>query len=118
MALNAQIDRLCCAASSTSHGVRLPPRHGILPLAQMGGSGMNYHGIYRGICVNNLDPLAQGRMQVRVPGVFGSEDASWAMPCRALGSPGAAPPSVGESVWVMFEAGEAQRPVVIGIMPR
>jgi uncharacterized protein involved in type VI secretion and phage assembly len=79
---------------------------------------MIYHGIFRGICINNLDPQAHGRVQVQVPGVFGDQDASWAMPCRALGTPGAAPPSVGQAVWVMFEGGDASRPVVMGTYPQ
>ena len=79
---------------------------------------MIYHGIFRGICIDNLDPQARGRVQVRVPAVFGDQDSSWAMPCRALGMPGAAPPSVGEAVWVMFEGGDASRPVVMGTYPQ
>lgn len=79
---------------------------------------MILHGIFRGICINNLDPMANGRVQVRVPAVSGDQDGSWAMPCRALGSPGAAPPSVGESVWVMFEGGDPAYPVVVGTFPR
>ncbi len=79
---------------------------------------MIHHGIFRGICINNMDPQATGRVQVRVPGVFGDQDSSWAMPCRALGTPGAAPPSVGQAVWVMFEAGDASRPVVMGTYPQ
>lgn len=79
---------------------------------------MDYFGIYRGICINNLDPIAAGRVQVRVPAVAGDRELDWALPCRALGSPGAAPPSVGEAVWVMFEGGDRSRPVVIGVHPR
>lgn len=78
---------------------------------------MNYHGIFRGMCINNLDPTAMGRVQVRVPAVLGDQDGGWAVPCRALGSPGAAPPSVGDSVWVMFEGGDPSRPVVVGTFP-
>lgn len=79
---------------------------------------MNYHGIYRGLCINNLDPMAHGRVQVRVPAVSGDQDTDWAVPCRALGTPGAAPPSVGETVWVMYEGGDRSRPVVLGTLPQ
>lgn len=78
---------------------------------------MNHFGIFRGICVNNLDPQARGRLQVVVSAVASSGDALWAEPCRALGTPAAAPPSVGDAVWVMFEAGDPSRPVVMGTRP-
>ena len=79
---------------------------------------MNFYGIFRGICINNLDPMARGRVQVRVPAVTGDSDAGWALPCRALGMPAAAPPSVGDSVWVMYEGGDPSRPVVVGTLPQ
>lgn len=79
---------------------------------------MVYHGIYRGICVNNLDPMAGGRVQVRVPAASGDQDAAWALPCRPLGSPAVAPPHVGETVWVMFESGDPSRPVLMGTFPQ
>lgn len=78
---------------------------------------MNYFGIYRGVCVDCLDPEARGRMRVSVPSVRGDNDMVWALPCRALGTPGAAPASVGSAVWVMFEGGDANRPVVLGTLP-
>ena len=79
---------------------------------------MSFHGIFRGICINNLDPMAAGRVQVRVPAVTGDTDGSWALPCRSLGMPAAAPPSIGESIWVMYEGGDPTRPVVMGTLPR
>lgn len=78
---------------------------------------MAHPGIYRGICVDNMDPMARGRVRVQVPGVLGDRDSVWALPCRALGVPGGAPPSVGGAVWVMFEAGQADHPVVMGTIP-
>lgn len=78
---------------------------------------MRYHGIFRGICVDNLDPMAHGRVRVNVPAAMGDGDHRWAVPCRALGSPGGAPPSIGTAVWVMFEGGNPDYPVVIGTIP-
>ena len=73
-------------------------------------------GIYRGICVDNLDPQAAGRVMVQVPAMLGDR-AVWAMPCRPLGSPSGAPPAVGGHVWVMFENGDVNHPVAMGTMP-
>jgi hypothetical protein len=75
-----------------------------------------YFGIYRGICVDNLDPQASGRIMVQVPAMLGDRTA-WAMPCRPLGSPAGAPPPVGGHVWVMFENGDVNYPIAMGTMP-
>lgn len=78
---------------------------------------MNLQGIFRGVCINNLDPAARGRVQVRIPAISADGTQAWALPCRALGTPASAPPQVGESVWVMFEQGNPDHPVVIGTLP-
>jgi len=78
---------------------------------------MTCPGLYRGTCLDNMDPMARGRVRVRVPEALGDRDSAWALPCRALGAPGGAPPAVGSAVWVMFEAGDPNRPVVLGTIP-
>ncbi|MBP0464336.1 hypothetical protein J5Y09_10460 [Roseomonas sp. PWR1] len=75
-----------------------------------------YYGLYRGMCVDNLDPIAMGRVMVQVPSVLGDE-TFWAMPCRPLGAPAGAPPPVGGHVWIMFENGDPQMPVAMGTYP-
>jgi hypothetical protein len=75
-----------------------------------------YLGKYRGVVVNNRDPLKQGRVQVRVPAVLGDSTLPWAMPCM----PYAGPEEVGffsippeqARVWVEFEAGDPNRGVI------
>jgi hypothetical protein len=74
-----------------------------------------YASIYRGVILNTADPNNAGRMQVRVPEVFGAENA-WAGVCKPLGSAGKTGPSIGSQVWVMFEGGDAARPVVMGAL--
>ena len=51
-----------------------------------------YYGKYRGMVLNNIDPMQQGRLMVQVPDVAGLLPATWAMPCarcwmRASGAP-------------------------------
>jgi hypothetical protein len=78
---------------------------------------MGFNGIYRGTVVNAADPTARGRVQVRVPAVPGGQ-TQWAPVCRPFGAvPGGATgsASVGRDVWVMFEAGDPARPVVLGM---
>jgi hypothetical protein len=77
----------------------------------------NLYGKYRATVVNNLDPMRQGRIQVRVPGV--SETSAWAVPCLPAGGPPQAEfqsPAVGSGVWVEFEGGDPDYPVWAGNM--
>lgn len=74
-----------------------------------------YYGIYRGRVVSSADPLGARRVQVNIPAVLGVE-AGWAMLCAPFGG-NSAGPSPGASVWVMFEAGDPERPVVMGAIP-
>ena len=76
-----------------------------------------YVGKYRGKVENNIDPLQLGRVQVSVPAVLGEGQLSWAMPCApfagsSLGFFTIAP--IGASVWVEFEGGDPDYPIVSG----
>jgi uncharacterized protein involved in type VI secretion and phage assembly len=75
-----------------------------------------YYGKYRGVVVDNRDPLEKGRVQVRVPTVLGDSRLSWAMPCMTYAGPEdvgffTIPPK-GANVWVEFEAGDPNRGVI------
>lgn len=74
-------------------------------------------GKYRGVVVNNLDPLNQSRLQAKVPEVLGDAISSWAAPCSPYAGPQAgffAVPPVGAGVWIEFEAGDPSRPIWVG----
>lgn len=80
-----------------------------------------FFGKYRAIVVDNKDPLALGRLRLRVPSVFGSaEDAitdwAWAcVPCGGLPDQGFFfVPDVGAKVWVEFEEGSLDSPIWVG----
>lgn len=69
-------------------------------------------GVHRGVVVDNVDPLVQQRLFVRVPDVTG-DAASWAAACVPV--PGSSQvPGLGDQVWVAFEAGDPLRPVWLG----
>ena len=76
-----------------------------------------YFGNYRGKVENNLDPMQMGRVQVSVPAVLGSGKLSWAMPCAPYAGPGVGfftVPPVGANVWVEFEGGDTDYPILSG----
>lgn len=78
---------------------------------------IQFFGKYRGRVENNLDPMFNGRIQVSVPAVLGTDGLSWAMPCVPYAGPGVGfffVPPTGASVWVEFEGGDADYPIWTG----
>lgn len=76
-----------------------------------------FYGKYRGTVVNNVDPLQRGRVQVSVPAVLGEGRMSWAEACVPYAGEGVGlftVPPVGANVWVEFEAGRTDRPILAG----
>ncbi|MCB1910024.1 MAG: baseplate assembly protein [Rhodocyclaceae bacterium] len=76
-----------------------------------------YFGKYRGVVLNNVDPMQQGRLQVQVPDVAGLVPASWAMPCvplAGLQNGMVALPVIGSGVWIEFEQGNPDHPIWVG----
>ena len=72
-------------------------------------------GVYRASVLDTEDPEQAGRLRVRVPGITGAPEL-WALPSTPSGSSGVQA-SVGDTVWVAFEAGDPAKPVVLGIAP-
>lgn len=76
-----------------------------------------YYGKYRGKVANNIDPLQQGRVQITCPAVLGDGQLSWAMPSAPYAGPGVGffmVPPVDANVWVEFEGGDPDYPIVSG----
>ncbi len=76
-----------------------------------------HYGKYRGMVLNNVDPMQIGRLQVQVPDVAGLIPSSWAMPCfpvtgKQMGMWSI--PQIGTGVWVEFEQGDADYPIWSG----
>lgn len=104
-----------------------------------------HHGVYRGICTNSNDPESRLRIRAKVPQLLGEHETAWAWPCVPPGWPthlqtdhvftdndtgdnagGSATetlvhalrqqtPSPGQGVWIMFEAGDTQKPLWLGV---
>ena len=73
-------------------------------------------GIYRASVVSNLDPNNQNRLQITILGTPGA--SGWANPCAPYDSSGnVSLPTVGATVWVMFENGDPNAPVWLGWLP-
>lgn len=75
-----------------------------------------YWGKYRGLVVNNIDPLRIGRLQVSVPD-YSLIPISWAMPCLPVGGLQMGiftVPPPGAGVWIEFEQGDPDFPIWSG----
>jgi uncharacterized protein involved in type VI secretion and phage assembly len=76
-----------------------------------------FFGKYRGLVIDNLDPLEIGRIQAQVPDVLDEAPSSWALPCiPAAGSQAGCfiVPPIGSQVWIEFERGDPDFPIWTG----
>ena len=76
-----------------------------------------YYGKYRGLVINNIDPMLQGRIMAQVPDVLGEIPSSWALPCVPAAGIQAGMfivPPVGSQVWMEFEQGDPDYPIWTG----
>ncbi len=67
----------------------------------------HFFGVYRGVVINNIDPTGAGRVQTQVPAIA-SAPSGWA---PVIGGQHL---DVGATVFVSFESGEPEYPVVLG----
>jgi uncharacterized protein involved in type VI secretion and phage assembly len=76
-----------------------------------------YFGKYRGIVLDNVDPMQTGRLMVQVPDVTNIVPSTWALPCLPFAGVQSglyAVPAIGSTVWVEFEQGDPDYPVWVG----
>ena len=83
----------------------------------MSETKQKFYGKYRGMVINNIDPMQIGRVMVQVPDVLGEIPSSWAMPCfpvtgKQMGFWSI--PQIGTGVWVEFEQGDPDHPIWSG----
>ena len=77
----------------------------------------SFFGKYRGTVANNVDPMTRGRVQVSVPAVLGDGRMSWAEACVPYAGDQVgwfAVPPVGAHIWVEFEGGDPDHPILAG----
>lgn len=79
-----------------------------------------FYGKYRGMVLDNVDPLTLARIKVSVPAVPGTTE-TWAMPCVPYADgKGETPvgfhmiPPKGAHVWIEFEGGDPSYPIWTG----
>lgn len=83
----------------------------------MSANPKSFYGKYRGMVVNNIDPMQIGRLLVQVPDVLGAIPSSWAMPCVPIAGKQNGVyviPQIGAGVWVEFEQGDPDYPIWVG----
>jgi uncharacterized protein involved in type VI secretion and phage assembly len=78
--------------------------------------GKKFFGKYRGVVVNNIDPMQIGRIMATVPDVT-IIPSTWAMPCLPVAGMQMGMftvPPVGAGVWIEFEQGNPDYPIWVG----
>jgi uncharacterized protein involved in type VI secretion and phage assembly len=83
-------------------------------------SDKRYFGKYRGMVINNIDPMQMGRLMVQVPDISGLIPSTWAMPCFPVTGKQMGVwvlPQIGAGVWVEFEQGNPDYPIWVGCFP-
>ena len=76
-----------------------------------------YFGIYQGIVTNLNDPEKRGRIKVKCPDVLGTTESAWCDPMIQVAYDNGGDfcmPQKKEAVWLMFIAGDSNRPVWMG----
>ena len=89
-----------------------PERPVWIPYDQRSPATVISSGIYAGICVSAQDADGKSRIQVKVPSVGGGA-AAWARGASGTTSS----PSVGDTVWIIYEQGDLQYPLWLGVEP-
>ena len=88
-----------------------------LEIPQLPGTPPRHYGVFRAVVAGVVDPLNMGRIQLRVPVLFGTETVIWAVPAAPFATTGAGVrfrPTIGDAALVAFEAGDVRFPVVLG----
>ena len=77
-----------------------------------------YFGVYKGVVCNIKDPEKRGRIKVTCPEVLGATvESAWCDPCVPVAYDSGGDfclPHIDETVWLMFQGGDSNKPVYFG----
>ena len=79
--------------------------------------GSKYYGIYRAKVVEQNDERQRGRIKVQIPSITGEGKSQYCEACMNVAYDNGgdlAVPKMGDTVWVMFEEGDVNKPVYVG----
>ena len=76
-----------------------------------------YYGLYQGVVTNIEDPEKRGRIKVKCPSLLGKTESAWCDPLVQVAYDNGGDfciPTVDETVWLQFIAGDINKPVYMG----
>jgi len=79
-------------------------------------SDKRFYGVYRGLVVDSTDPQGLLRIKLRVPQILGPAVTSWAWGVHPSVTGNIFIPPPGTGVFVMFEGGDPNFPLWLGVM--
>lgn len=74
-----------------------------------------FYGVYRGVVVDNSDPESQNRLRIQVPQILGQAITNWAWGILPAVTGSIFLPEPGAGIWVMFEGGDPNFPLWLGV---
>ncbi len=75
-------------------------------------------GRYRALVADNIDPMEEHRLNVKIPEVLGDDTTAWAKAAPDLAAAESAVPDIGTEVWIEFESGDPNYPIWVGVASR